>query len=144
MPPEKGDGADNLKVGDLTSLVGDGHGNVDNRRLKFVLNYSKDGIPSFACSSKPYRVLQHGIPRDLPWISSLMSLDTIQSFYPHWKEHQREAFWWSEARRLAGLERTCWCRVQEAMAKFQCLVEVNGKQDAGWLQVDREPPVHNA
>lgn len=87
--------------------------------------FSKDGTPSFSCSAKP-KTVTDWIPEDFLW------LDDIDCYA---SSPGSPESWWSTLDAPAERNRSQWNKIQWAMAKFCCSVEVKSKPGVGWVEV---------
>ncbi|KAH6891206.1 hypothetical protein B0T10DRAFT_547552 [Thelonectria olida] len=96
-------------------------------RLCTSFQYSKDGVPAFACSRKPKEWYEQNVVGDMLWV------ERVHSY------HGNQASFWANVATRAEEDRSKWVVVQEDMAKFASLIEVKGKPGAYWVEVEPDP-----
>lgn len=114
------------RLGDFGRLRLDAYRSLYRPQLHLAFLFSKDGIPSFECSSKPAFLAEKDIVDDFLW------MDNVPGFPSYPREAQN---WWSDLGDRVLVDRYQWYLVQQAMAKFSCLVEVKAKPGANWTEV---------
>lgn len=135
-PPSTSDGRDEEtafdlltpRLGNFGKLKLDAYDGSTTQRLHLAFQYSKDGVPSFACSAKPTLTSDKYMIDDFLWVDNVSG--------PSMEISTRE--WWYRLGCRIKLDRFRWQNVQQAMAKFSCLVEVRSKSGAGWVDAPPE------
>ncbi|KPM45020.1 hypothetical protein AK830_g1554 [Neonectria ditissima] len=103
-------------------------GDIPRRRC-ISFQFSKGGCPSFSCSAKPVSFYERPLPGDFLWLENAPC--------SYWSGLSTEQYW-DQLEEMAEFDRNSWRLVQEAMARFACIVDVKTTPGAGWVEFGPE------
>lgn len=115
-------------LGDFNKLTVSAEPESDDHQLNLAFRFSKYGIPCIEYSPKPGIFREKNVVEDMLWAGEIPGVRGRP-----YKAVMNQ--WWSDFQFHANADSIRWRRVQEAMSRFACLVEVKSKPGVGWIEV---------
>ncbi|KAM0561688.1 hypothetical protein ACHAPJ_002857 [Fusarium lateritium] len=119
------------KLGDFGRLKLDTYTHAARRQLILEWKFSKNGIPSFSVTPRPWYMRERGFPPDFLWVECAPC-------------YSGQEYWWRTVLNQAMNERAQWENIQQLMAGNVCRVEAKSKHGDGWVHVKPATQVYNA
>ncbi|KAK5997173.1 hypothetical protein PT974_02526 [Cladobotryum mycophilum] len=101
--------------------------------IGIAFRYSKNGVPTFACSERPDRLRAMGFDPEF------LSVTDMPAFY-----EDDDDTWWEFFHQKATKNREMWEAVRKSMAENLCLMRGISKPGTGWVTVGPEADVVQA